>query len=143
MMGGPPRMMAEGGITPGVSSTSPMDPVSKELLEDQLIHQATESTPKMARGGFVHPIRSAVKLPSPMHMGGGGGHMGGGASSQPLANPVPMARQMMRYRSSGGPMSKVENPMTAGSFPSGIQKGGKKFPMPKSESGSMESTAYN
>ena len=134
-------MMAEGGITPGVASTSPVDPVSRELLEDQLLHQATESTPKMARGGFVHPIRSAVKLPSPMHMGGGGGgHMGG---QQPLQNPVPMARQMMRYRSSGGPMSKVENPMTAGSFPSGIQKGGKKFPMPKSESGSMESTAYN
>lgn len=69
---------------------------------------------------------------------------GGMLKSQPiLANPVPMARQMARYRSQGGPMSKIENPMTAASFPSGMAKAsGKKFPMPKSEHGSMTGTAF-
>ncbi len=85
--------------------------------------------PQYAGGGIVPSIAQARPLPS--------------SNSQVLANPVPMARQMMRYRTQGGPMSKLEAPTTTPKYSVDSGKfGSKRFPMPRSEMRSMTSPAF-
>lgn len=83
-----------------------------------------------AAGGILRaPVASANSIPR---------------SSPVLANPVPMARQMMRYRTQGGPMARLQSPTQSPKFNVDMGKfGSKKFPMPKSEMGPITNPAYN
>jgi len=86
-------------------------------------------SPQYASGGIVPSISRMNPMSS--------------SSSQILANPVPMARQMMRYRTQGGPMARLQTPTQSTKYSVDSGKfGSKKFPMPKNEMRSMTSPAY-
>lgn len=119
---GPARYAGDGtGAGTGDGTTSSLDRMKQP------------DTTAYARGGIPRaPIISmrSPRMPSP--------------NANVLANPVPMARQMMRYRSQGGPMSRIEKPITGPKFAVNIGKNNMRpFPMPKTESGSMTSPAYS
>lgn len=140
-----PVAMKRGGIIPRIHSMRPMRGGGRSPI-------APRGLPLSAPPPASIPMSSAMP-PSPtglpMPQGPPGAQIpqyarGGFPSSSPiLANPVPMARQIARYRSQGGPMSRIEKPMTGGKFAVNMGKMNMRpFPMPRSESGSMTNPAY-